>query len=119
MLEAQDFFIPRIGKGMAYELGFTDPDYFSKLFKKNTGKVLTQFVRKHSRFVRQFKVIVISLDFTLPKTDFCCPNRTIQKMKNSSIEYRSKTNASVLKPLTIRHNLGISFTSVAEIKRKD
>lgn len=31
-------------KELAYELGFTDPDYFSKLFKKNTGKSITEFV---------------------------------------------------------------------------
>jgi AraC-like DNA-binding protein len=31
-------------KELAYELGFSDPDYFSKLFKKNTGKSITEFV---------------------------------------------------------------------------
>jgi AraC family transcriptional regulator, transcriptional activator of pobA len=31
-------------KELAYELGFSDPDYFSKLFKKTTGKSITQFV---------------------------------------------------------------------------
>lgn len=31
-------------KELAYELGFTDTDYFSKLFKKNTGKSITEFV---------------------------------------------------------------------------
>jgi len=31
-------------KELAYTLGFSDPDYFSKLFKKNTGKSVTQFV---------------------------------------------------------------------------
>lgn len=28
---------------LAYELGFTDPGYFSKLFKKNTGKSVSKF----------------------------------------------------------------------------
>lgn len=31
-------------KELAYELGFTDPAYFSKLFKKKTGKSITEFV---------------------------------------------------------------------------
>jgi AraC family transcriptional activator of pobA len=31
-------------KELAYELGFSDPDYFSKLFKKNTGKSISEFV---------------------------------------------------------------------------
>jgi len=31
-------------KELAYELGFNDPDYFSRLFKKSTGKSVTQFV---------------------------------------------------------------------------
>ncbi len=30
-------------KELAYQLGFTDPDYFSKLFKKNTGTSITEF----------------------------------------------------------------------------
>ncbi|MFD0939395.1 AraC family transcriptional regulator [Pedobacter boryungensis] len=33
-------------KELAYELGFSDPDYFSKLFKKNTGKSITEFVEQ-------------------------------------------------------------------------
>ena len=32
-------------KELAYELGFSDPDYFSKLFKKNTGKSISEFVK--------------------------------------------------------------------------
>ena len=46
MLEAQRklFYSETSVKELAYELGFTDPDYFSKLFKKNTGKSVTQFV---------------------------------------------------------------------------
>ena len=31
-------------KELAYELGFNDPDYFSRLFKKSTGKSVTQFI---------------------------------------------------------------------------
>lgn len=30
-------------KELAYELGYTDPDYFSRLFKKNTGKSVSEF----------------------------------------------------------------------------
>lgn len=30
-------------KELSFELGFSDPDYFSKLFKKKTGKNLTRF----------------------------------------------------------------------------
>jgi AraC family transcriptional activator of pobA len=46
MLEAQRklFYSETSVKELAYELGFADPDYFSKLFKKNTGKSVTQFV---------------------------------------------------------------------------
>ncbi|HSY61053.1 MAG TPA: helix-turn-helix domain-containing protein [Cytophaga sp.] len=46
MLEAQrKLFYSEISvKELAYELGFSDPAYFSKLFKKNTGKSVTQFV---------------------------------------------------------------------------
>ncbi|HEY9260000.1 AraC family transcriptional regulator, partial [Chitinophaga sp.] len=31
-------------KELAYELGFNDPDYFSKLFKKSTGKSASDFL---------------------------------------------------------------------------
>jgi AraC family transcriptional activator of pobA len=31
-------------KELAYELGFNDPDYFSRLFKKNTGKSVSTFL---------------------------------------------------------------------------
>jgi AraC-like DNA-binding protein len=34
-------------KELAYELGFNDPDYFSRLFKKSTGKSVTDFL--HSK----------------------------------------------------------------------
>ncbi len=32
-------------KELAYELGFNDPDYFSRLFKKSTGKSVSQFLQ--------------------------------------------------------------------------
>ncbi|MBI1306945.1 MAG: helix-turn-helix domain-containing protein [Bacteroidetes bacterium] len=46
ILEAQRklFYSETSVKELAYELGFSDPDYFSKLFKKNTGKSVTKFV---------------------------------------------------------------------------
>jgi len=31
-------------KELAYELGFSDPGYFSRLFKKNTGKSVSQYI---------------------------------------------------------------------------
>ncbi|PWV53322.1 helix-turn-helix domain-containing protein [Chitinophaga sp. S165] len=31
-------------KTLAYDLGFSDPDYFSRLFKKTVGKSITQFI---------------------------------------------------------------------------
>lgn len=31
-------------KELAYELGYSDPDYFSRLFKKSTGKSVSQFL---------------------------------------------------------------------------
>jgi AraC family transcriptional activator of pobA len=46
MLEAQRklyYSKPSI-KELAYELGFNDPDYFSRLFKKNTGKSITDYL---------------------------------------------------------------------------
>ena len=33
-------------KDLAYELGFNDPDYFSRLFKKSTGKSASEFLPK-------------------------------------------------------------------------
>lgn len=46
MLEAQRilFYEKNSVKELAYELGFADPDYFSRLFKKQTGKSISQFV---------------------------------------------------------------------------
>jgi AraC family transcriptional regulator, transcriptional activator of pobA len=46
MLEAKRklFYSETSVKELAYELGFNDPDYFSKLFKKTTGKSVRQFV---------------------------------------------------------------------------
>jgi AraC family transcriptional activator of pobA len=32
-------------KELAYELGFNDPDYFSRLFKKSTGKSISDFLQ--------------------------------------------------------------------------
>lgn len=32
-------------KELAYELGFNDPEYFSRLFKKVTGKTITMFIQ--------------------------------------------------------------------------
>lgn len=50
MLEAQrrlHYTSPSV-KELAYELGFNDPDYFSRLFKKSTGKSVSQFL-EHRR----------------------------------------------------------------------
>ena len=46
MLEAQRilFYERSSVKELAYELGFADPDYFSRLFKKQTGKSISQFI---------------------------------------------------------------------------
>lgn len=46
MLEAQRilFYEKPSVKELAYELGFADPDYFSRLFKNQTGKSISQFV---------------------------------------------------------------------------
>lgn len=33
-------------KELAYELGFNDPDYFSRLFKKSTGQSISEFLAK-------------------------------------------------------------------------
>lgn len=48
MLEAQRIFCYQAisAKEVAYIMGFTDPDYFSRLFKKNTGKTISQFVKE-------------------------------------------------------------------------
>jgi AraC-like DNA-binding protein len=35
---------PRSVKELAYELGFSDPDYFSRLFKKTTGQSVSEFL---------------------------------------------------------------------------
>ncbi len=57
LLEAQRklFYSETSVKELAYELGFNDPDYFSKLFKKNTRKSITQFV-KTFKICQAFKV---------------------------------------------------------------
>lgn len=34
-------------KQLAYDLGFNDPNYFSRLFKKNTGKSVSAFIADH------------------------------------------------------------------------
>jgi AraC family transcriptional regulator, transcriptional activator of pobA len=46
MLEAQRilFYEKSTVKELTYELGFADPDYFSRLFKKQTGKSISQFL---------------------------------------------------------------------------
>jgi AraC family transcriptional regulator, transcriptional activator of pobA len=46
LLEAQRilFYEKSTVKELTYELGFADPDYFSRLFKKKTGKSISQFV---------------------------------------------------------------------------
>ena len=46
MLEAQRilFYENPTVKELAYELGFADPDYFSRLFKKQTGKSISRFI---------------------------------------------------------------------------
>lgn len=48
ILEAQRkiFYFKTPVKELAFELGFNDPDYFSKLFKKKSGKSLTQFAEE-------------------------------------------------------------------------
>lgn len=46
ILEAQRklLYSPLSVKELAYELGFNDPDYFSRLFKKRTGKNISDFL---------------------------------------------------------------------------
>jgi AraC family transcriptional regulator, transcriptional activator of pobA len=46
MLEAQRilFYERPSVKELAYDLGFADPDYFSRLFKQHTGKSISRFV---------------------------------------------------------------------------
>ncbi len=46
ILEAQRiiFYDRPTAKELAYELGFSDPDYFSRLFKKKTGKSISRFL---------------------------------------------------------------------------
>jgi AraC family transcriptional activator of pobA len=46
MIEAQRklHYSPLSVKELAYELGFNDPDYFSRFFKKCTGKSISEFI---------------------------------------------------------------------------
>jgi len=48
MLEAQRvlFYSTISTKELAFDLGFSDPDYFSRLFKKHTGKSITRFLEE-------------------------------------------------------------------------
>jgi len=48
IIEAQRklYYAETTAKELAYELGFNDPGYFSRLFKKSTGKSITQFVKE-------------------------------------------------------------------------
>lgn len=48
ILEAQRilYYGSSSSKEVAYELGFSDPDYFSRLFKKSTGKKVSQFLEE-------------------------------------------------------------------------
>jgi AraC-like DNA-binding protein len=47
MLEAKRrlYYAESSVKELAYDLGFNDPEYFSRLFKKETGKTITMFVQ--------------------------------------------------------------------------
>ena len=36
-------------KELSYDLGFNDPEYFSRLFKKQTGKTISSFLQDLSR----------------------------------------------------------------------
>lgn len=55
MLEAQRtlFYEKSPVKELAYELGFADPNYFSRLFKKQTGKSISQFLIHIQNLSRQ------------------------------------------------------------------
>lgn len=48
MVEAQRrlYYAETSVKELAYELGFTDPGYFSRLFRKSTGRSITQFMKE-------------------------------------------------------------------------
>jgi AraC-like DNA-binding protein len=48
MVEAQRrlYYFETSVKELAYELGFTDPGYFSRLFRKSTGRSITQFMKE-------------------------------------------------------------------------
>jgi len=48
MVEAQRrlYYSETSVKTLAYELGFSDPGYFSRLFRKSTGKSITHFVKE-------------------------------------------------------------------------
>ena len=55
ILEAQRilFYERSTVKELTYELGFADPDYFSRLFKKQTGKSISQFLLYIQNLSRQ------------------------------------------------------------------
>jgi AraC-like DNA-binding protein len=57
ILEAQRilFYENSTTKELAYELGFTDPDYFSRIFKKYTNKSVSQFLIHIQDLSRQKK----------------------------------------------------------------
>ncbi|MEO5978028.1 MAG: AraC family transcriptional regulator [Chryseolinea sp.] len=55
MIEAQRklLYSPLSVKEVAYELGFNDPDYFSRFFKKCTGKSISEFLEARQDSSRQ------------------------------------------------------------------
>lgn len=55
MIEAQRklLYSPLSVKELAYELGFNDPDYFSRFFKKCTGKSVSEFLEAKQDSSRQ------------------------------------------------------------------
>lgn len=55
MIEAQRklLYSPLSVKELAYELGFNDPDYFSRFFKKCTGKSVSEFLEAQQDSSRQ------------------------------------------------------------------